>query len=287
MYLPECVGSHLGMWAMEPSRLRALVGAAQARLLPMRAAVQRVDGGVPIQVQKGGVGIIPISGVMMKGASKFEGTTSTAMIRRSVRQAMADDEIRSIVLLVSSPGGYVDGTADLAADVATAAARKPVEAYIEDIGASAAYWVASQAKKVWAGPTALVGSIGTYHVLVDESKRLEAEGITVHVIATGAHKGATEPGLPVTPEVLSEQRRMVEDLNRHFVDGVRRGRSLTWAQMEAVTTGQAWIAADAQRLGLIDGVRSIDEVVEGLSSRGASRRALSVSAAARIRLAGG
>ncbi|MCC7139783.1 MAG: S49 family peptidase [Planctomycetes bacterium] len=268
MYVPECVASHLGAWACEPSRLRAAVQAAKDRLLPMRQSVQRVEGGVSFQTAPEGVAIVGLDGVMMKGPSKFDGTVSTAMVRRTLRQLAGDDQVRAILLRVFSPGGYVDGTADLAADVAAVAERKPIEAFIEDMGASAAYWVACQAEKVWANATALVGSIGTYQVLWDQSKQFEAEGIRVHVISTGALKGAGEPGTEITPDVLEYETRLVKDLNAHFLAGVRKGRGMTPKQVEAVATGEVWIAAKAKELGLVDGISTMDAVLERLAARG-------------------
>lgn len=62
------------------------------------------------------------------------------------------------------------GTDDLARDVKAASRAKPLWAHIEDMGASAAYWVASQASKITANSeTALVGSIGTLQVIHDHT----------------------------------------------------------------------------------------------------------------------
>src|SRR5581483_9650939 len=108
-------------------------------------------------------------GMLMKGQSSMGGT-STVMARRDIRQAVADQDVAGILLAIDSPGGTVAGTDDLAAEVRQARTSKPVWAAIDDLGASAAYWVASQTQRVTVNsPTALVGSIGTLQVIRDLS----------------------------------------------------------------------------------------------------------------------
>lgn len=290
MFQPACVASHLGAWACEPSRFREAVSLVQQGLWATRAAAPSIVGGPSFQVTAEGIAVVSIDGMMTKGTSKYEGTTSTAATRRALRAAAEREDVRAILLRVSSPGGYVDGTADLAADVARIAGELPVEAYIEDIGASAAYWVASQAAKVWANPTAVIGSIGTFQVLWDESKAFDAAGIKVHVLSTGPLKGAGQQGTEITPEILKAEQTIVDDVNAHFLRGVRTGRKMTPKQVEAVATGEVWIASKAKDLGLIDGIRTIDQVVASLAERGAkveASRPRRAAAALRIERARG
>src|SRR5690606_31819803 len=128
-------------------------------------------------------------GAMTKQGSSFGGA-STVRTRRAIRSAAADKSVSAIMLLIDSPGGSVSGTSDLADDVANAKKKKPVYAYIEDTCCSAAYWVASQCSAIYANPTAIVGSIGTYMVVADYSRMAENAGVKVHCISTGKYKGA-------------------------------------------------------------------------------------------------
>lgn len=77
------------------------------------------------------------------------------------------------------------GTKELADDVAAVDAVKPVHAYLEDAGASAAYWIASQARTVTANAMAMVGSLGTFTVLYDLSKSAEMDGVQGAGVVTG------------------------------------------------------------------------------------------------------
>ena len=156
-----------------------------------------------------GVGILPLHGPSMKARSKYGGY-STVDARRQLRAMAADERVGAILLHIDSPGGHVAGTKELADDVAAVGQTKPVHAYIEDTGASAAYWVASQARTVAANAMAMVGSLGTFTVLYDLSRMAEMEGVQVHVVSTGERKGAAVPGTPVTDGDLAEAQRLVD-----------------------------------------------------------------------------
>jgi len=110
-----------------------------------------------------GVATIPIEGPLFRHAdlfSQISGATSIDQLATDLRAALDDPTIQAIVLAIDSPGGEVNGTAEFADMVYAARDQKPVAAYISDMGASAAYWIASAAKEVVVAPTAMVGSIG-------------------------------------------------------------------------------------------------------------------------------
>lgn len=236
---------------------------AQGQGAPPSGTLRLIDG-------KGGkrVAVVSLLGTLMKAQSSYGGT-STVQARRDIRAAAADPSVSAILLAIDSPGGTVAGTADLAADVKAARKRKPVWAHFDDLGASAAYWVASQAGAVFANDaTALVGSIGTMQVVVDSSGKAEKDGIKVHVFRTGPLKGAGAPGAPVTDGQVSHMQALVEKTQESFTAAVRGGRRLSDAKLAKVLTGGVWLAPEAQGLGLIDGVRSLDETLGELLRAG-------------------
>lgn len=269
---PECFANHMGALACLPSFVRETLSLIQAGLFvpPVQAAIRDGGGeGGGYDVTPGGVAIVSIVGPMMKGQSKYGGT-STVATRRALRAAAADARVGAIALRIDSPGGYISGTQDLADEVADVAARKPLEAYIEDLGASAAYWVASRAGKISANASAQVGSIGGYTVLVDTSGKAEASGVKVHVIQTGPLKAIGVPGAPVTPEQVAVVQEEVEDQVAGFYATVRAGRPRV--DLGKVATGGVWIADKAKSLGLVDRVETFDRFVTRLEGAAASRR---------------
>jgi signal peptide peptidase SppA len=259
-----CWSSHLGIWAVEPLWFQQAVALFQAGHTTLWSAqpLAAVRDRRPYELQEH-TALIPLAGPLTKGDSKFGGT-STVRTRHALRQAARDPEVHSIVLQVYSPGGHVDGVQDLADDVWQIRHSKPVVAHIEDLGASAAYWVASQASRITANATAEIGSIGTMAVLEDSSKRLERLGITVHVVATGPYKGLGVDGAPVSAEALGYVRARVEAINQHFLGSIRRSRGLSQDALALVSDGRVHHGAPAQRLGLLDAVQSLDATLEDL-----------------------
>lgn len=265
---------YAGVWAMEE---RAFIAqwqvAANADLVAhIRQAQPKTAadiGGTEMIRAKGGksVAVVRVVGTLMKQRASMGGT-STLDIRRQVRQAASNPDVSAILLAVDSPGGSAAGTDDLAQDVKAATRKKPVWAHISDLGASAAYWIASQAEVVYANSaTALVGSIGTLMTLYDMSGLAEREGVKTLVFATGPLKGAGARGAPITEEQQAYFQGIVNATQEAFDAAVMKGRRLTATQLAAVRSGAVWPATTAKELKLIDGIKSLDATIESLAAQ--------------------
>ncbi len=271
---------YAGTYAMRMEALQSMVD--QLAVMDLRAHIERqaaVRAANPRQpgayrITSDGMAVVEVVGAMTKyGSSMSAMEFGTIGVRRAIRAALADDMVAGILLVIDSPGGTVAGTGDLADEVAKANAVKPVTAYIEDIGASAAYWVASQAGRIVANKTAGIGSIGVYSVIRDTSARAISEGVRVHVVKSGQFKGAGAPGTEVTAEHLAEVQREINEVNTEFVRAVADGRGLPVETAEALADGRLHIAAAAVGLGLIDAVGTIDDAAAGLRETLTSRAA--------------
>jgi signal peptide peptidase SppA len=254
----------LGVWAIREEDFRAghqwFMGLDLHLHLQTTAAEVRQAAMDPVALDvKGGVATIRLEGTLMKQRASMSRSTSTLQARRQIRSAVNNPDVGSILLSIESPGGTAAGTLELAQDVAEAAKKKPVYAFIEDLGASAAYWVASQATKIFANPTAIVGSIGTYGVVHDLSAMAAKEGVKVHVIRAGEMKGAGTPGTEITAEQLAEQQRIVNELNEFFIKGVAAGRHLSLDEARALADGRVYVGHAAIGQRLIDGVQTSDQ----------------------------
>lgn len=267
------LNDYVGAWAIEPSTFAGLWHLAQSIDLAVHvraadaAKARATDAPSPaLALEKtatgnGTIAIVKIAGVMMKPQSSFGGT-STIQARRDIRQAAADPDVAGILLAIDSPGGTVAGTDDLAADVRAARKSKAVWAHIEDMGASAAYWIASQAAHITANSnTALVGSIGTVSVIYDQSGAAEKQGVRTLVFATGPLKGAGWPGSKVTDEQAAHFQGIVDSMQASFDQAVQKGRGFTNAQLAAVRHGGAMTAPKALDANLIDAIQPLSKTI--------------------------
>lgn len=260
---------YFGLWLVEPSSADKMW--RMARSMDMATHFQQAAGGVENPLSfvdgKGGkkVAVVKAQGPLMKGQSSMGGTSTVAM-RRAIRTAAGDTNVSAILLAIESPGGTVSGTQDLATDVAEANKKKPVFAHIDDLGASAAYWIASQAAQVYANaPTALVGSIGTVLHMEDTSARNEKEGVKEIAFASGPLK-AFGGGLGITDAQAAHLQALVNSLQLEFGAAVKRGRGMSDSQLAEVSTGAVFTAPEAKRLGLINGIQPLDKTLSLLAS---------------------
>ena len=218
------------------------------------------------------VATVRVEGTLMKRSSSLSSSSGTVQMRKDVRDAANNPDVSAILLAIDSPGGTVAGTDDLAAEVRAAAKKKPVYAFVSDLCASAAYWVASQADAIFVNSdTALVGSIGTVMTVYDVSKAAEKNGVEAVVFATGPLKGAGTEGTAITAEQRDYFQKIVDSAQGSFDAAVQKGRSLTDNQLKAVRTGGVFDAADAEAKKLIDGVKSYEQVFSALVKDAYSR----------------
>jgi ClpP class serine protease len=144
-------------------------------------------------------------------------------------------------------------------------------AVVEEMGASGAYWIASQAPRVLASShTTAVGSIGAYLLVYDTSAAAAQIGVRVHVVRSGEFKGAGVPGTVVTDPQLREWQRMVDQTAAAFVQAVAEGRRQPVSRVKSWADGRVHSAADAMQLGLIDGMGTAADAVAMITSGKAS-----------------
>lgn len=264
MFDAKCLARHSGEWAIEPNWFRVAIKQIEGNHWRIRSSAEVIEASErqsSYSIGGDGIVVIEVAGPMIKGGSKYGGANTLAL-RKAIRSAATDTAVEGIMLLVDSPGGTVAGTDELAQDIAQATQMKPLHAHIDDLGASAAYWVSSQASRVSATRTSEIGSIGTLAVIEDVSEAAAKEGIKVHVISTGAFKGAGVPGTVITDEHLAYLQERVNQLNEHFVTSVARGRGRHVSTVkDKWADGKVWLAAQAQEMGMIDAVESFDDAM--------------------------
>ena len=174
-----------------------------------------------------------------------------------------NDSVTRIILAIDSPGGTVQGTQELATKISQVAAVKPVIAAVEDMCCSAAYWVASQATEIFAcNRIDIIGSIGVVSLVKDTSELMGKLGLKVHRIRSGNLKGIGAVGSPVNEDELAAVQKNVDVIAREFIMAVSKGRRLGADQVRVLATGETWTAAEAVRLGLIDGIKSLDTILD-------------------------
>jgi signal peptide peptidase SppA len=267
---------YTGLWAVDEERFAVIL--EQVSMMDLAAHVranQTIKTEAPlglIRQNNATIARVDIRGVMTKRGSSLSDAGSTVKIRQTIRTLANDAVIDGIIIRFDSPGGTVAGIADLAREIRSAASRKPLVGFMEDTCASAAYWAASQCSTLYANAaTALIGSIGTYTRLVDRSDADGKRGVKTFTIRTGPHKGVGNGG-KVTPEQLAAVQELIDSIQAEFTSEVATGRGMPIAVVEDLATGQTWTAREAQALGLVDGIKTFDEVLSSIQSQISQRK---------------
>lgn len=207
------------------------------------------------------VAVIPVLGPLMK--NDFCGDFGTANLANFLRLADNTPSVKSIVLMVDSPGGTVDGTASFADAVKRT--KKPTMTIVDGLAASAAYWIASSANEVIAtSKTDMVGSIGTMVSWRDASKYYEENGIVLrqYYATKSADKNrAFNEANAGDGRMLVQE--MLDPLNNEFLGAVKSNRSgKLKLDQEDVLTGKTYTSSKAKEFGLIDQIMPYDKAIQ-------------------------
>ena len=245
-------------WAMEANALQHLFHsiANQQSYLPDSVEIQIKKPTLRIS---GKNAVIPIKGVLLREIPKafiywgIEGTSYNT-IAAQIKEALSNDKVESILLDVDSPGGAVPGVLETADLIRQAREQKPVRAFVDDLCASAAYWLSSQANEIESVPNGENGSIGVFTVYIDSAKRAEDLGFKVHLIRSGEHKGMGVPGVEITEEQIEAVQEIVDGIADNFIASVAAGRGVKKTTVSNWADGRLWLADEAAKMGLIDNV---------------------------------
>jgi capsid assembly protease len=226
--------------------------------------------------RQGAVAVLPMHGIIRQRADAFMaffGGTSTEHFGRLLGQVLGDAAVSSVVIEIDSPGGSVEGVAELGDLIYRSRGRKPIIAVANSLAASAAYWLGSQADELVVTPSGQLGSIGVFVVHEDISRALEREGVKPTIISAGRDKTLGNPFEPLSARARAHLQERVDDYYGMFVSAVARGRKTTAAAVRAgFGEGRVVGAREAVRLGMADRVATLDVVVSGqLTPRAAPR----------------
>ncbi len=214
----------------------------------------------------GNVALIRFHGVVDKTISQFDmdcyGGLDLNDIDAALSRAANDPAVSKVVLDFNSPGGSVTGTPETAARVAALRETKEIHAYVSTLCASAAYYIASQADLIAAAPSATVGSIGVYIAILDESKALEFQGLSVELIKAGRLKGMGASFKPLSDEERGILQGSVDRIWADFKTACTTLRDIGEGDMQ----GQCFDGTEAKGRKLVDELThaSLDEYVSRL-----------------------
>jgi signal peptide peptidase SppA len=207
--------------------------------------------------------VIPIFGVVTQWPAWYA-DVSTVAVQTELQRAVADKTVDRILLVVDSPGGTASGVQELADSIYKARSVKPIDSIANSMAASAGYWIASAANRLFVAPGGSVGSVGVYAVHRDYSGMNAKLGIVPSYVVSShsPYKVEGNPDEPLSDEARADIQKSVNNTYREFVRGVARNRGVLPSRVIAdYGRGRMFDGHEAVALGMADGIATLDEVV--------------------------
>lgn len=206
------------------------------------------------------VAVVYLEGNIVNGEGNF-GVAASESIATLLRQVRQNEEVKAVVLRVNSPGGSATAASIMGREVELLAATKPLVVSMGDYAASGGYWVSAPARKIFASPGTITGSIGTYSLLPNVQKIANDHGITWDAVETAPFANSDTIARPKTPAELAINQKSANAIYDRFLEVVSKGRSLPRPQVSQIAEGRVWSGMSAKSLGLVDELGGLEAAI--------------------------
>ncbi|EAY8590530.1 signal peptide peptidase SppA [Salmonella enterica] len=224
-------------------------------------AISYYDYSLETPADTGGtIAVIFANGAIMDG-EETPGNVGGDTTASQIRDARLDPKVKAIVLRVNSPGGSVNASEVIRAELAAArAAGKPVVVSMGGMAASGGYWISTPANYIVASPSTLTGSIGIFGVINTVENSLSSIGVHSDGVSTSplADISMTKA---LSPEVQQMMQLSIEYGYKRFITLVADARKRTPEQIDKIAQGHVWTGEDAKANGLVDSLGDFDDAV--------------------------
>lgn len=260
----------LGSRAQFDARMVQLVGAdawserlngyAATELEPFLESLGAPSGGAAI-------GVVTVAGEIVDGDAG-PGVAGGTRIADLLDEALANQDLKALVVRVDSPGGSVLASEEIRRAILRHKARKvPVAVSMANVAASGGYWVATPADRIFAEPDTITGSIGVFGVLPTFEGLLADYGVNADGVRTTPLSGQPDLIGGFTPEVDQIIQGQVENNYRQFLGLVAKGRGMTPAAVDRIAQGRVWDGGAARQIGLVDQYGGLDDALAWAAER--------------------
>lgn len=182
-----------------------------------------------------------------------------------LKDAFSDPQAKGVVIDINSGGGTPvqasiihDAIIDLKQKY-----HKKVIVVGEDIMASGAYYIAVAGDKIYVNPNTITGSIGVIMKGFGFPDLIKKAGVERRVYTSGTNKDRLDPFLPQNKEDIEKIRQVIDEVHNNFNSIVIEGRKgKLRGNPQELFSGDFWSGQTALRLGLVDGLGNVTEILQ-------------------------
>ncbi len=221
--------------------------------------VKKSTAGVEKPDTKNRIAVIHASGNIMPefdSPSVFPGSDENITVRnfsRDLDEALEDDDVKAIVLRITSPGGAGSTSDIIWHKIREAAKQKPVIASLGSVAASGGYYIGMAADTVVASSQTITGSIGVFGVVMNMQELLN-DKLGIHFDAVTSHEQALwiSPDKPMSEAARRTFQGYIDDFYDVFLERVAVSRNMSMDQVRQAAAGRVWTGNQALEVGLVD-----------------------------------
>lgn len=205
-----------------------------------------------------------IAVVKIIGAIDSNSDAGADAVNPALLQAFKSPKSKAVLLSINSPGGSPIQAGRIYRELTRLKQlyKKPVYSVIDEIGASAAYYIASASDEIWADPASLVGSIGVISQNYGINGLIEKIGVEKRVFTAGEHKDFLDNAKPLKEDEVNHMNEQLRILHNQFIDAVKKGRKdkLVDPEKNKLFSGLFWVGERSLSLGLVDNLGDADDL---------------------------
>ena len=171
-----------------------------------------------------------------------------------------------IILRLDNHGGVVHEHGLAASQLARIRQKKiNLVVVVDKVAASGGYLMACVANKIYAAPFAILGSIGVIAQLPNFNRLLDNYGVDFEQVTAGQYKRNVTMFGKNTDEDREKLKEQLEEIHSLFKSSVNEYRPEL--NLDKVATGEYWYGTRALELGLIDEIKTSDELLLEMSKK--------------------
>ena len=201
----------------------------------------------------GTVALISVTGMIVAGEDSglfSRNTISSTKLIEQIKQANDDPHIKAIIFEINSPGGSAVASDEVAQ--AIKAVNKTTVAWIREVGASGAYWIASSTNLIVANRMSITGSIGVLGSYLEFSGLERKYNVTYQRLVSGKYKDIGSPMKQLTTEEEYFMQQRLDAIHTIFIEEVAKNRNLPVDRVREIGNGLFYLGQEAKELGLVD-----------------------------------
>ena len=212
------------------------------------------------------IGVLHVQGTIVDGSSAadvFGGVSSGDKdVIANLEQLRDDEEVAAIVMRVNSPGGSAMASDLIWEAVAETDEIKPVVISMGTSAASGGYYISAPARKIFAQPATLTGSIGIFAGKMSLAGLYEKIGITTWSAQRGELAGIYDAERPFSDLEKEKLQEVIRDFYDTFIEKVAEGRELSVGEVDSLGQGRVWTGSQAVENGLADELGGLSDAID-------------------------